>query len=47
MRKTGQKYNGIFKFISNYIKLSGLLFQLENRDYPHGYKKFKNNRRHI
>lgn len=28
----------ILKFISNYIKPSGLLFQLENRDYPNGYK---------
>lgn len=49
VRKIGQKYNGMFKFkcISNYIKLSGLLFQLENRDCPHGYKIFKNSRRHI
>lgn len=38
----------ILKFISNYIKPSGLLFQLENRDYPNGYKiKKKNNRMHI
>lgn len=36
------KYNDIFisKFISNYIKISELTFQLEDRECPHEYKHF-------